>query len=92
MTQNNMAVKLTHTHNVILLRSDYWRFMPDVIAIDIRDGQNPNNSWPWSSQKIYEKLLNDPNYEENKYADEQVWFEKVDDVDESYYEKNKKKN
>ena len=89
MTQNNMAVKLTHTHNVMLLRGDYWRFMPDVIAIDIRDGQNPNNSWPWSSQKIYVKLLDDPNYEENKYADEQVWFEKVDDVDMSYYDKKK---
>ena len=92
MTQNNIATKMTHSYDVMLLRNDYWKYMPDVIAIDIRDGQNPNNGWPGSSELIYERLTEDPNYLENRYSNEQLWFEKVENVDSEYYDKYKKNN
>lgn len=42
MTQNNLAVRFTH-QKVWLLRDDYQNYNADYIAIDAREGQNPNN-------------------------------------------------
>lgn len=85
MTQNNLAPHLTHTHNVMLLRGDYWHWLPDVIALDIRDGQNPNNAWPGNSQELYQKLRTDPNYTLHKVSEEQVYFTKKAEVDWEFY-------
>lgn len=65
MTQNNLAVQMTHTHNPLLLRSDYGKYRPDYVAFDFRDGQNANNFWPldppnWT--KFPQDLAADVNY------------------------------
>lgn len=43
MTNNNLAPYLTHTNKVMLMSANRD---PEVIALDIRDGQNPVNFWP----------------------------------------------
>lgn len=77
MTQNNLAVQLTHTHNVMLLRDNYWQWMPEVIAIDKREGQNPNNYWPVSPENfplLVERLKKDINYQEQDISSDQIIF------------------
>lgn len=77
MTQNNLAAQLTHTHNLMLLRSDYWNYKPDVIAIDIRGGQSANNYWPLPPNQfedLYKNLLNDKNYRMRKITKNQIIF------------------
>jgi uncharacterized membrane protein len=75
MTQNNIASILTHSHKVILLRSDYQEYQPDVIMIDLRGGQNPNNFWPvLDIQQLQTDLANDSNYRLEKISDEQVLY------------------
>lgn len=85
MTQNNLAVHLTHTHKVILLRDSYWRQMPDVVALDIRAGQSPLNYWPIYANDLYDALVADPNYQLHEVTEDQVFFTKNADVDETYY-------
>lgn len=77
MTQNNLAVQLSHTHQVMLLRDDYENWLPDTIALDIRAGQNPNNFWPENSRDLYDRLLLDPRYELHRVSQEQLYFRKV---------------
>lgn len=64
MTQNNIAVRFTR-QDVVLLKRDYSAFSPDVIAIDLREGQNPNNFYPLTEadvQSILVQLQQDKNY------------------------------
>ncbi len=56
MTLNNLAPYLTHTNPVMLLRGNYEDYKPEIIALDIRAGQNPANFWPTS----FETLINLP--------------------------------
>lgn len=77
MTFNNIAPHLTHSHNVMLLRPYYWLWRPDVIALDLRPGQNPNNFWPLPENQLldmYEGLVNDPCYEQMYAHLDQVVF------------------
>lgn len=79
MAPNNIAVRLTHHAEVMLLRADYQNFDPEVIVMDIREGQNPNNFWPLPPaqfEKLYRDLLADPNYAIAHVAKEQVLFVK----------------
>lgn len=88
MTQNNFAPRLTHTHKVILLRMNYWEVMPEVIAVDIRKGQNPNNFWPVPEdqfEQMYRMLLEDPNYQKEAVTEEQVLFLKREKIDPDWY-------
>ncbi len=88
MTQNNLAVQLTHSHHVMLLRDNYWQWMPDIIAIDIRGGQNPNNYWPVSPSQfdqLYKELSKDPNYESKTVNKQQILFVKKDKVQMDWY-------
>ncbi len=87
MTQNNLAVQMTHTHQIMLLRDTYWRVAPDTIAIDIRPGQNPNNFWPIETKLLYDKLVQDPNYQLHEFAKEQVYFTKKANFDPEFYYK-----
>jgi uncharacterized membrane protein len=82
MAPNNIAVRLTHQAQVILLRSDYEIFDPSIIVLDIRDGQNPNNYWPLPPaqfSKLYHDLLKDGRYSQVAIAKEQIYFQKVKD-------------
>lgn len=77
MTQNNLAPYLTHSNSVMLLRDEYWKFMPEVIAIDIRNGQNPANYWPlnlFSLTQLQKRLSQDPNYSEVKITNQQIIY------------------
>ncbi len=76
MTQNNLMVRLTHTHNVMLLREDYDQWMPDVIAIDIRSGQSPNNHWPLQSTQMFERLESDSQYTQHALTPDQYIYTK----------------
>ncbi len=65
MTQNNIAPQLTHTHKVMLLRKNYYEWMPDIIAIDTRSGQNPTDYWPLTPagfESLQKRLAKDKNY------------------------------
>src|SRR5690606_26591098 len=72
MTQNNIAVRLTHTHTVMLLREDYERWQPEIIALDVREGQNPNNYFPIDVFKLKDKLDNDLEYEKVHLTGDQL--------------------
>lgn len=64
MAPNNIAVRLTH-YNVLLLRGNYELYNPDVVVIDLRDGQNANNYWPLQEESVkgmVDRLKNDQNY------------------------------
>lgn len=53
MTQNNLAVRFTHDDLYILSSKEYFEAVqPDVIAFDFRPGQNINNYWPMTPEKI----------------------------------------
>ncbi len=66
MIQNNLAVRFTHNNLYLLLGMDHLRSVnPDVVAMDYRPGQNPNNYWPVSDAdmaSISAQLLADPRY------------------------------
>lgn len=89
MTMNNLAPYLTHSNEVMLLRPNYSQWMPEIIAIDIRSGQNANNYWPlngWQSfSELYQRLLIDPNYRLKEITKEQVLFIKENKINEDYY-------
>lgn len=80
MAPNNLAVRLTHQAEVLLLRSDYENFNPAIIVLDIRDGQNPNNYWPLPPaqfKKLYADLLADPRYTPVYVTSEQLYFQRA---------------
>lgn len=66
MTQNNLAVRFTHNDLYILSSRGYIDTVkPDVIAMDFRPGQNINNYWPVTPEKmesIATYLKNDKEY------------------------------
>lgn len=79
MTQNNLASRLTH-QNVVLLSQNYEKIMPSVVALDLREGQNPNNFFPLVYEEtitLSEKLDVDPNYEKHKVGGDQVYYLKI---------------
>ncbi len=93
MTQNNLAPHLTHTHEVLLLRNNYWEWMPDTIAFDMRDGQNANNYWPMLFANLKElnaDLVRDPNYEDKSTTSEQKLFIKKSQGDMKWYDRKLK--
>lgn len=62
MTQNNLAVRFTDRH-VKLLRDNYEKYQPELIVLDLRDGQNPNNFMGVKDVNgILSRLLVDPQY------------------------------
>lgn len=67
MVQNNIAVRFTHDDLYLLLSEEVLKKeSPDVIALDFRPGQNPNNYWPLNEEKmakLTQSLLRDKNYQ-----------------------------
>lgn len=76
MTQNDIAVRLTHD-NVTLLDSNFVTTKPRAIAINLTFGQDPNVYFPASpdfAKKIVALLSQDPQYKLTKYGDELYLF------------------
>ncbi len=76
MTQNDLAVRLTH-QNVKLLRTEYKLINPDYVILNLTEGQNPNGFFPITYKaalELKEELLLDSNYTLKKYTDEQYIF------------------
>ncbi len=67
MVQNNLAVRFTHDDYYILSSEKYFqKIKPDVIALDFRPGQNINNYWPMTEEKMKNLsalIKNNPDYE-----------------------------
>lgn len=80
MTQNNFAAHFTHK-NVILLNKNYEQIMPDIIAIDIRGGQNANNFFPLSeggTKELISSLYQNPNYIDESLSKNELIFIRKD--------------
>lgn len=72
MAQANLTPRLIH-RNVKMLREDYERFSPDIIVVDARAEQNPNNFFGIGEpQVLFEKLASDPDY--------QVYYQQGDQI------------
>jgi uncharacterized membrane protein len=79
MTQNDLAVRLTH-QDVKLLRRDYKSIDPDYVILNLTPGQNPNSFFPISFEDtviLKEELLRDNNYSLKKFAQDQYIFSKI---------------
>ena len=88
MVPNNLAPHMTHANDVMLLRRTYWQWMPEVIAIDTRDGQNPSNFWPLPPSQfaqLQSRLAVDPNYSVTKVTDQQLIYHKKSEVNLAWY-------
>lgn len=82
MSQNNLATRLSH-QTVYLLRKNYRDYQPDYIAIDARDGQNPNNFFGIKDyqgigdvEEIIGSIRVDPAYQTIYQTEKQFVFKK----------------
>lgn len=76
MAQNNIATHFTHG-NTILLHPEYERIRPDVIALDMRPGQNANNFFPRTERmawNIIASISAHPDYTKTMITDSQFIF------------------
>lgn len=79
MTQNDLAVRLTH-QDVVLLRREYQLINPDYVILNLTPGQNPNSFFPLSysqARQLKDELMQDSGYDLTKYADELYLFSKA---------------
>jgi uncharacterized membrane protein len=79
MTQNDLAVRLTH-QNVKLIRLNYGTINPDYVILNLTDGMNANSYYPVSAEEVKsmrDKLIDDKNYKLTKYGDELYIFSKI---------------
>lgn len=79
MTQNDLAVRLTH-QDVFLLREDYETIGPDYVILNLTPGQNPNSFYPLTQDKaklLKDRLSGDNNFRLKKFADELYLFSKI---------------
>jgi uncharacterized membrane protein len=78
MAQHNLAGKLAY-RQVYILRDNYWKYSPDYIVIDTRDGQEPNNFLGLQDfPALIEALASDPDYEVYYLQGEQMIYQRVD--------------
>ncbi len=78
MTQNDLAVRLTH-QKVKLLRENYREINPDHIIFNLTPGQNPNSFFPLTYERavsLKNVLLSDKGYRVRKFGDELYIFSK----------------
>lgn len=81
MTQNDLAVRFTHG-KLMLITLDYKKYNPDVIALNLTEGQNPNSLYPlgYSGTTVLKDLLaKDKDYKLEKFADGLYLFTKIND-------------
>ncbi len=77
MTQNNILPHLNHNKKIFMLRENYAKYRPDIIILDLRKGQNPNNFWILNEQATREmasNLFSDKNYSAAYQTKEQFVF------------------
>lgn len=78
MTQNDLAVRFTHG-KLMLISLDYKKYNPDIVILNLTQGQNPNSLYPLGysgATALKEMLVNDEDYVLKKYADELYLFTK----------------
>lgn len=77
MTQNNLASHFTHS-NVVLLSKNVLKIQPDVVALDLREGQNPNNFYPGTNDDVEYIIqqLSNANYRRTNITKDEVIFQK----------------
>lgn len=76
MTQNNMATHFTH-RPVTILHKNFEKINPDIVAVDIRPGQNANNFFPLKYEDVKSlvaSLSANPSYSKVNFTDSQVLF------------------
>lgn len=81
MTQNNLAAHLSHASVTLINHKEFVRINPDVVALDIREGQNPNNFFPATlddAKKLADLLETDPKYQKTEKAKDQLIFVRND--------------
>ncbi len=92
MTQNSLGAHLTHRQKLMLLRGEYWKYLPDLIVLDLRDGQNPNAFWPMNEAAVItlsERLDQDPNYIMTSVTPKQLYYKKIPNPSVEWYERFK---
>lgn len=76
MTQNHLAAHLTH-NRVVLLRPDFEKLKPDIIALDMRQEQNANDYFPFSPgqfEVFVASVSASPNYKKKVIREDQWIF------------------
>lgn len=77
MTQNNIAPRMIHFQPTMLLVKEYNVFLPKVVAIDLREGQNANNFFPLNqlgTEFLVEKLEMDKRYTKKEFPERRYIF------------------
>lgn len=80
MAQNNLGAYLTHRERIMMLRDNYFDYNPDVIVIDKRPGQNPNNFWPVPAgniERLVTRLATDSAYQKIVVTEDQLIFRRI---------------
>ena len=80
MTQQNFATRFTH-NCVLMLKTDYQKYDPDYVALDLREGQNPTNFYPISendARNLFVQLKNDNRYTLKTYSLKLNLFTKIE--------------
>ncbi len=80
MTQNDLALRLSHQKDVKLLRVEYQKINPDFVVLNLTPGGNANGYYPLTynqAKTLKDELLHDSHYKVDKYADELYIFSKL---------------
>ncbi|EKD90452.1 MAG: hypothetical protein ACD_31C00005G0078 [uncultured bacterium] len=81
MTQNDLALRLSHT-NVMLLRKEYEKIKPNYVILNLTPGQNPNSFYPLSYEDaimLKDRLLEDSAYNYRSLTEYQFIFERLNE-------------
>lgn len=81
MTQNDLALRLSHV-NVMLLRDEYQKIKPNYIILNLTPGQNPNSFYPLSYEDailLKDRLLEDSAYNYRSLTEYQFIFERINE-------------
>jgi uncharacterized membrane protein len=78
MTQNNLATRFTD-RTVYLLRYNYEDYRPEIILMDVREGQNANNFYGLQDpKKLLTLIQKDKNYQQIYSTDGQFAFARIE--------------
>jgi len=83
--QNNIAVFFTHEREIYVISSydEVLEKKPDIVAIDLREGQSPNNLWPMNRSnmnRLAQELINSPEYQDIYKGQDRYIFEKTEQL------------
>lgn len=77
MTQNNLAARFTD-RKVKLIRENYQDYKPEIVVIDIRPGQSPNNHlFNGNMERFYKNISRNREYRVRYHENDQYIFERI---------------